>query len=355
MLFNKKLRITIIHVLLWIGYGFLLLNWLSFGYYFFSALPLVCRTLIIQSAIFYINIGWLLPKFLERNKFIYYVVLVSALVIAACVIYDMSNDLPVIRDAVLAMRPTRPVHHFHFTEGHRPFFGPWLLTNFFSSLAVLFISTTYWVISQSRKRQQWELSMKNENLNTELKFLKSQINPHFLFNALNNIYSLSYTQSGKAPEMIMKLSGMLRYMLYDNNGKKVLLRDEVNYINNYIDFQKLKIEGQPHIDLDIGGVDGSLQIEPMLFIPFIENSFKHSNVEDIQHGWIGIKLETVDTKVIFTINNSVPHGKFTKDNTGGIGLQNIRKRLDLLYPGKHQITISSSSDIFKVSLTIDTQ
>jgi len=197
--------------------------------------------------------------------------------------------------------------------------------------------------------------MKNENLQTELKFLKSQINPHFLFNALNNIYSLSYTHSEKTPEMIMKLSNMLRYMLYENNERKVSLREEITYIRHYIDFQLLKIEGSPRLQIDMDQADGSLMIEPMLFIPFIENSFKHSNIEDTKHGWIKLQLRTEGKKVYFHISNSIPARTYTKDVVGGIGLQNIRKRLELLYPGKHQLNITSHDHVFEVDLQIDTQ
>lgn len=357
---TKKWVLVLIHILFWIGYGFILLNWLSFGFDFFSALPLVCRTLLIQSILFYANIGILLPKLLERNRYFWYMVAIVAMVVLAYLAYEFSNYLPVIRDAVYLPNIRFVVHRFGTSHRgrpfpfHRRFFGPWLYTNIFSSLAFLFISTIYWVINQSRKRQQWELSLKNENLQTELKFLKSQINPHFLFNALNNIYSLSYTKSPKAPELIMKLSGMLRYMLYENNGKKVMLKDEIRYIMDYISFQRLKMETDPNITLDFNQVDENLLVEPMIFIPFIENSFKHSNLDDHRKGWIRMKMESTGTRISFALSNSIPSRRFTKDKTGGIGLQNIRKRLELLYPGRHLLSLNELPESFEVQLTIET-
>lgn len=195
----------------------------------------------------------------------------------------------------------------------------------------------------------------NENLQTEMKFLKSQINPHFLFNALNNIYSLSVTRSEQAPNMILKLSGMLRYVLYESNGKKVPLGKEITYIENFIDFQLLKIEGEPQVRIDFERVDQNLQVEPMLFIPFIENSFKHSNIEDLENGWMNITLETIDSRILFKIKNSIPQKAYSKDRSGGIGLQNIRKRLELLYAGKHELIIHENENAFTVHLTIDTK
>lgn len=349
---NRQTRTVLLHVLVWLAYGTVLMNWLTFGYFYVAAIPLVMRTLIIQAGIFYLNTGILLPRLMERNRFLAYILSVILLVVGASLLYEFTNDWPFIRNAFIALRPP---HRPRFPHGHRPIWGPWFITNMFSSLAILFVSTTYWAITQARKRLQWEFSMKNENLQTELKFLKSQINPHFLFNALNNIYSLSYTHSEKTPEMIMKLSNMLRYMLYENNERKVSLREEITYIRHYIDFQLLKIEGSPRLEIDMDQADGSLMIEPMLFIPFIENSFKHSNIEDTKHGWIKLQLRTEGKKVYFHISNSIPARTYTKDVVGGIGLQNIRKRLELLYPGKHQLNITSHDQVFEVDLQIDTQ
>ncbi|MCL6524271.1 MAG: histidine kinase [Thermoflavifilum sp.] len=349
---NRKTRVILLHALVWLAYGVVLMNWLTFGYFYLAAIPLILRTLFIQAAIFYLNTELLLPRLMERNHFIAYIISVIALVVGASVLYEITNDLSVIRNAFMVLRPP---HKPRFPHGHRPILGPWFVINMFSSLAILFVSTTYWAIVQARKRLQWEFSMKNENLQTELKFLKSQINPHFLFNALNNIYSLSYTRSEKTPEMIMKLSNMLRYMLYENNERKVSLQEEINYIRHYIDFQLLKIEGQPKLEIDMDEVDYSLQIEPMLFIPFIENAFKHSNVEDTRKGWIRMQLRTANKTVYFHISNSIPDRAYTKDEAGGIGLQNIRKRLELLYPNKHQLHIDTHDGVFTVDLQIDTQ
>ena len=237
-------------------------------------------------------------------------------------------------------------------KGRKMPINPRIVVQSASFLAILFISTTYWLTIQSRKRKQAETQLKNEHLDSELKFLKSQVNPHFLFNALNNIYSLSYTGSTKAPTMIMKLSEMMRYVLYESNEEKVSLEKEITYINHFIDFQKLKIEGSPNITLEVDNVDSSILLEPMLFIPFIENSFKHSKIEDTKESWIKIKISTQQQEIRFNISNSIARHGTNKDNTGGIGLENVRKRLQLLYPDRHELKITQDEQEFSISLII---
>lgn len=346
-----KLKVILIHVFLWVCYGIIVFYWLSFVFNEESATILTLRILVLHAFLFYINTNLLLPSLVERGKYIYYIFSLIICVEVVFLVSAFSNEWPVFYNIFTQLRP------FHSREFgfQRHFFFIGGFSHILSSIAVLFISTIYWTITQNRKKKQWELSLLNENLETEMKFLKSQINPHFLFNALNNIYSLSVTKSDKAPGMIMKLSEMLRYMLYESNNKKVPLGKEISYMQNYIDFQVLKIEGRPNIMVDYDNVDQKLKVEPMLFIPFIENSFKHSNIEDLEHGLIAIKLETDGDKINFKIRNSIPGRKYTKDASGGIGLQNIRKRLELLYPGKYELNIHQNEKTFSVQLTIDTR
>ncbi|MEZ4930618.1 MAG: histidine kinase [Saprospiraceae bacterium] len=149
-----------------------------------------------------------------------------------------------------------------------------------------------------------ETEFRTHQLEAELRFLKAQVNPHFLFNALNNIYSLSFTESKKAPEMILKLSDMMSYMLYDCKSEQVKLSAEINYLKNYIDLQQLKKEGELNIDFNIKGNVSNAFISPMLFIPFFENAFKHGNLEDTENGWLKSKLKMENGILDFHIANS---------------------------------------------------
>jgi len=220
-------------------------------------------------------------------------------------------------------------------------------------IGILFISTLFWIFSDARQRKQHELSLVNQNLLNEMKFLKSQMNPHFLFNALNNIYSLSMLHSVKTPEMVLKLSAMLRYVLYESEEVKVKLGKEVDYIKNFIEFQRIKIEGIPNIHVDIDRADRMQMIEPMLLIPFVENSFKHSKIEDTEHGWISMMLTSDDNSITFEIANSVPSQKAAVDKNSGIGVENVKRRLYHLYPNKHTIDIGMDDKEYRIKLKIE--
>lgn len=315
------------------------------------AIILASRNILLHALIFYTNTVILIPVLLEKKKYFIYVLSILGVLFIAITLVRMSYDLPIVKEAYESIRPER--HHRHFPQP-RGLFTRKLLNNLVSFLAILFISTTYSLITISRRKEEQELSRKNEALDSELKFLKNQISPHFLFNALNNIYSLSFTGSAKAPEMILKLSNMLRYVLYECNVPKVPLKLELDYLLNYIELQKIKGEPEPNISLNFSGVNDRLKIEPLLLIPFVENSFKHSKIEDSENGWISIDTKTEDQKILFMVRNSVPPTSYQKDEVGGIGLKNVRRRLELVYPGRHELVIRETSKEFSVELKLDT-
>ena len=204
----------------------------------------------------------------------------------------------------------------------------------------------------ARQKEKRAIQLEKEKLETEMKFLKSQINPHFLFNALNNIYALTLTQSKSAPEHLLRLSDMLRYMLYDCKVDRVPLSAEVNYLQNYIQMKHLKDSGGMNIEVHFQPEMPDLPIAPLLFIPFVENAFKHSKIEDLDRGWIKIKLSVVDKEVRFCVSNSIPTVHFTKDQIGGIGLDNVQRQLELMYPDQYSLNIEKKEDQFDVQLRI---
>ena len=203
------------------------------------------------------------------------------------------------------------------------------------------------------RKKKAAISIEKDKLDTEMKFLKSQINPHFLFNVLNNIYTLTVIKSDKAPINLMRLSEMLRYMLYDSNDGKVPLQKEIEYLENYISLAFLKDSRGLNITIDLDKSLPDLKVAPLLLIPFVENAFKHSKIEDLKNGFIDISLKTSHKYLEFSIENSIPNVVFKKDKLGGIGLPNTKQRLDLLYPNKHLLSISDKGNKYSVFLKID--
>ncbi|QNL51209.1 histidine kinase [Olivibacter sp. SDN3] len=219
-----------------------------------------------------------------------------------------------------------------------------MITLFFMLLSYGFrLATNSYQIEQARK------TLETEKLNAELAFLKSQINPHFLFNSLNNIYSLAYQKSDKAPEAILKLSEIMRYMLYESNDDKVSLEDEINYLENYIDLQKLRVKEHVYLELKINVDNYQHRVMPLLVISFLENVFKHGVATDKEHP-IRITVEVQNSRLHFKAQNK--KNKLNKDKTGGIGLTNLKRRLELGYPNKHTFNIQDNDDYYSSELFV---
>ncbi len=202
-------------------------------------------------------------------------------------------------------------------------------------------------------KQRENIELEKQKLVTEIKFLKAQINPHFLFNALNNIYTLALTKSDNAPDNLLRLSNMLRYMVYDCSAKKVPLHKEVDYLRDYLALASLKDSSGMKIHANFEVSNQNIMVPPLLFIPFVENAFKHSNIEDIKNGWIKIDLTSLGQGIDFKVENSLFQGDGPKDSRGGIGLDNVRKRLKLIYDDAFSLDTESQSDSFITHLTID--
>jgi len=201
----------------------------------------------------------------------------------------------------------------------------------------------------TREKQK---GLEQKNLKIELEMLRSRINPHFLFNTLNNIDALIRKDPERASEVLIKLSQEMRYMLYDSNADKVSLALEVEFIKDYITLQKLRFKNPDVIELALEGNFENIMLPPMLFIPFIENAFKYCNKIDVEKA-IVIRLSVKDNELIFRSTNYYdPELKASNIKTGGIGLEVVEKRLDLLYPDKHDFKINKQDCQFEVFLKI---
>ena len=219
---------------------------------------------------------------------------------------------------------------------------------FFAFTGSLFRIFFKW-IEQNRQKDNLE----KQNLKSELALLKYQINPHFLFNTLNNVDALIHESGEKASLALNKLSEIMRYMIYDSEKEKVLLTDEIKYIKSYISLQKLRIADEDKISFDISGNIDNIQIAPMLFITFIENAFKHSSLKKTENNII-IKLDVLENQIIFCCTNSLSFPRAEKDESSGIGLELIKKRLELIYPKEYELKINKTEQTFAVHLKIKT-
>ena len=196
--------------------------------------------------------------------------------------------------------------------------------------------------------------MAKEKAETELNFLKSQINPHFLFNSINSVYFLIDKSNTEARQALHKFSEMLRYQLYECSGDKIPIEKEVKYLKDYIDLQKLRKEENFFIDFTSSPAISGFLIEPLLLMPFVENSFKHiSHFGKERPNKVDIDLSKKDNFFHFKINNTTDES-YSKElvNNGGIGLANVKRRLELLYPGKHTLSVDKKESVFSVELKI---
>lgn len=210
----------------------------------------------------------------------------------------------------------------------------------------------YGVVSDRIHQEKKLKEQEAQQLFTELKFLRSQISPHFLFNVLNNMVSMARHKSDQLEPSLIRLAGLMRYMLYDSDAKKVPLSQEIEYLKSYIELQKIRFSDNVDIDIDLQGGTKAFSIEPMLLIPFIENAFKHGVVL-VKHPFIEIQLKVDGDVLYFSVENKYseePHQ--SKDKDSGIGLANIKTRLELLYPGMHTLSICDNNGIFKVELKL---
>ncbi|MEG0949336.1 MAG: histidine kinase [Bacteroidales bacterium] len=220
-------------------------------------------------------------------------------------------------------------------------------------LGTFTVTTISYLLSQTKEATRKNDMLKNEKLDMELRYLKAQINPHFLFNALNNIYSLVYTNDENAAESILKLSEMLRYVTDECQTDKISISKEVKYIENYIDFQLMRMEGVPDIEFRKEIRNPEFKLPPMIFQPLIENCFKHSRLESNQKGYIRISIVQTDKELTFITENSQSACVFNKQQErGGIGIGNVQKRLALAYGKNFTFHIENNSHFYKTELKI---
>lgn len=340
---NKLFRFLtnrgVYHSLFWLGFLIMLtmIEGIDKGFFFTVSNNFI--NVFFFGLIVYFNLFYLIPNYLTKKRFLTY----CALLILATIIL---TPLKVI------------ILHFKFSaypdyqsELRANQYGEFLVMFFMASSSTIVKIISDWV-RHLRERQELE----TQTMQSELRFLKSQINPHFLFNTLNNLYALTLKKSDEAPEIVIKLSEMMRYMLYECNEKRVLLSKEVNYIKNYLDLEMLRQGKNVEINFKVNGTVSNQKIAPLMFIPFLENSFKHGLNNQISLGFVNIELTVENQQVHFFIENSkaekLPLPGGGNRRSGGIGLVNVRRRLDLLYPENYELQIDDNPKTYAVHLKI---
>jgi len=370
------LLIILVHVAAWAA--FLLLPLLFYPTRF-QGDPIWRRELItkiVPILLFYLNYYFLLPRFFEKKKYALYfsTTILAITLVCAADIYLRSHVPGImpgpIRESVMRLRnapepirtyfidsisagsfPDVPPEHFRQRLTTRPepvlFFSinRTLSTCLFLLLLGGMIRLAYSFI----KNQNEKRNLENANLYAEVNFLKSQINPHFLFNTLNSIYSQAHARSENTEFSILKLSELLRYSLYDSGADKVPLADDIQYINNYIDLQRLRLSPKVKLNYKVGGYPDGKFIAPLLLISFIENAFKHG-ISYTQASVITIDIKIFEETLTLTVSNPIVE----KDSfaPGGLGLKNVTRRLELLYPHQYKLLFHHSGDQYTVNLKV---
>ena len=334
-----KTRQIFLHAAVWTSILLFFMLISGSGKISYKAVVMIVYFGLINIAIFYINYLVILPKLLNKKKYLWCGISMVALVLAAAVI---KYGLAVIFNDIVLVRGEKNQFHLGFWD--------YFLSAVFIGCFFMFLSTAFKFMIDWFVNEKVKTTLENEKLNAELAFLKSQINPHFLFNTLNNIYSLAYQQSDQTPAAILKLSEIMRYMLYESNEDMVDLSKEIRYLENYIELQRLRFKDHAYVSLNICGEAQNQKIMPLVLISFVENAFKHGVATDEKNP-IEISICIEPERLKFKLSNKV--SKLNKDEVGGIGLINVQRRLDLFYKNRYKLDISNHSDIYTSELVLD--
>ncbi|MBA4257590.1 MAG: hypothetical protein C0446_00375 [Chitinophaga sp.] len=309
---------------------------------------------IMLVVFFYLNTQVLIPKLLIKEKWLLYV-----LSLIGCLLFFLYVPRTL---AMLIHPPEIPLNVTENTKGinlrsnrigrikRRPY------ADFFNTVLFLLVITFGACIEVVRRWLQTEQNRKeteHERINTELSFLKSQVNPHFFFNTLNNIYSLAIVKSDKTAHAVLKLSAIMRYILTETERNLVPLENEVSFIHNYIELQQVRLTEKVQVNFTIEGNTAPLLVAPLIFIPFVENAFKYG-ISTKEKSTIEINLKIVNHTIHFYSKNYIVQSENNMMENTGIGINNVKRRLELLYPEKYELSNFSENGHYIVNLSINT-
>lgn len=292
--------------------------------------------------VYVVNAFVLFPRYFTVSNFkqnIVYIVLSFLLVVVVAIFFTYF-------DWSISSEFRHPPRKFKYPMV-MPFFGRFMWLS-----VILLVSTFALVVERLIHQVEQTEKAKSDQVKSELKLLKAQINPHFLFNALNNIYSLSYMKSDDAPKSVLRLSNMLRHVLSDEDKDAVDLGAELEYVEDYIAFQRLRIPENVNISFEKEIDNEHIHVPQMLMMPFIENAFKYSRIEEEEEdAFISIFVKSKNKVLHFNIKNN--KAKSSVQGGTGMGMNNVKKRLDILFLEKHQLNVIDEQDVFEIDLKIE--
>ncbi|MEZ4809338.1 MAG: histidine kinase [Allomuricauda sp.] len=334
------------HILFWaIYFIFNTLRWGSYYHDYFYSLKSNIVGFPIHMALTYFNIYYLMPKFVFKKKyFTYSILMLLSLYIMLNVKFYLTYYL--LSTNVWPEGP-EPIDTLTFNYAVQMMLGELYVISFVTAIKI----TIDWLREHSKLHE-----LEKRQLATELRFLRSQVSPHFFFNTLNNIYSLSLAKSDRAPEVILKLSELMRYLLYATDKRKQKLKKEIECIQNYIDLERIRFDNSLEVKVEISGNLEDKVIAPMLLMPLIENCFKHGASQNIGLMKIFLDITVEGDFLYFELSNNIPKEKGKSSmptRSGGIGLSNVRKRLELGYkPEDYELLIEEKNNNFNVLLKL---
>lgn len=291
----------------------------------------------------YLNLYVWMPKFFEPGKFLaYFLLLLTTIAVTSVCLVTGYYVSAFVSGESLATLYGKESSCFYYFMGYA-------FPSAFASitLAMTIRLTKRWIRTERRQQQ-----MERDKLETELKFLKQQFNPHFLFNSINSIFFLIHDNPNMASSSLARFSELLRHQLYECNDHQIPLGKEINYLKNYIELERLRQDSLRVTLNTTGSYTDYLAIAPFILMTFVENAFKHVSGPDNKSNWITIDIDLKDDRLVFVTRNSIFHDRVTPPGFGGIGLQNVRRRLDLVYPGRSTLEIRQGSGEFEVRLAI---
>lgn len=313
---------------------FAITHWATFNSELLSASLLQSATsiLLLLAPPIYFNIYWLIPRYLVNKKYLIYAIILIIIVIGWGLVLGYGE----------------PWIDRNWFDRHEEQPDP--VSGIMGMVFIMFISTLLHLSYRWFKQLSEIKQIENDRLQFELSLLKNQINPHFFFNTLNNLYALSLEKSDDTPELILKLSEMMRYTIYDCKAPKVSIAGEVAYLENFIALQKMRHFERGIITFKKEIIDPSIQVAPMILIVFLENAFKHGFDLMEKGAFINLRLKTTAEMIHLYIENNFDNSE--NENQIGIGLENVKRRLSLIYPEAHELKIVANKQLFSVDLKL---